>query len=110
MDTSVKIRNRSVARVTVERSEEGAIRAALETADGDSVVLQDGTLSALVRAWIEVSTHPLRPRVELTAQAVPAADGDASWHLIEAPVATPEPDGDAVLELDDPVDEGATAT
>ena len=83
------LRNRSVVRLLVGVPEgHEHIRARIETASGDVITLQEATLAALCRAYMDVSTHPRRRAVEL--RSAPVEDrkhGFAVHQLIEVAVA-----------------------
>ena len=82
------LRNRSVARLLVGVPEgHEHIRARIETASGDVITLQEATLAALCRAYMDVSTHPQRRAVELRASPVEdRKQGFAVHQLIEVAV------------------------
>ncbi len=92
MDSALLLRNRSVQRVVVGVPEGHAhVRARIETATGDVITLQEATLAALCRAFVDVSTHPRRHAVELIS--APVTDGKAGfaqWQLLEAATAEEE--------------------
>jgi hypothetical protein len=86
------LRNRSVQRIVVGIPEgHQHVRARIETAAGDVITLQEATLAALCRAYIDVTTHPRRHAVELvSAPLTDAKEGFASWQLLEASTAEEE--------------------
>ncbi len=66
MDFDLALHNRPVTRLVVGEPAGGrGIRARLETALGDVVTIEEGTLAALVRAYMSVSTQPQVDAVEL---------------------------------------------
>ncbi len=86
MNSNMLLRNRSVVRLLVGVPEgHEHIRARIETAAGDVITLQEATLAALCRAYMDVSTHPRRRAVELRSAPVEdRKDGFAVHQLIEA--------------------------
>ncbi|MCO4770138.1 MAG: hypothetical protein KDA24_08925 [Deltaproteobacteria bacterium] len=71
MDFNLLLRNRGVRRVLVGVPEgEERVAARIETASGDVITLQEPTLAALARAYLQVTTHPTLRGVELVATAV----------------------------------------
>jgi hypothetical protein len=90
MDSNLLLRNRTVARLLVGVPEgHEHIRARIETATGDVITLQEATLAALARAYVDVATHPQRRAIELRSETVQnRKDGFAIHQLIEVP--TPE--------------------
>lgn len=85
MNSNMLLRNRSVVRLLVGVPEgHEHIRARIETASGDVITLQEATLAALCRAYMDVSTHPRRRAVELRSAPVEdRKDGFAVHQLIE---------------------------
>ena len=85
MNSNLLLRNRSVVRLLVGVPEgHEHIRARIETAAGDVITLQEATLAALCRAYMDVSTHPRRRAVELRSAPVEdRKDGFAVHQLIE---------------------------
>ncbi len=72
MDFNLLLRNRGVRRVLVGIPEgEEALAARIETDSGDVITLQEPTLAALARAYLQVTTHPTVRAIELVATAVP---------------------------------------
>jgi len=69
MTYDLLLRERGVHRVIVgvPEGETDAIRARLETSNGDVITLAEATLSALVQAYMDVFTHPSRQAIELRA-------------------------------------------
>ena len=90
MDFNLLLRNREVLRVLVGVPEgHQHLRARIETAAGDVITLQEATLAALARAYLQITTHPTLQAVELRAEAVAARkDGFAEYQLLDA--STPE--------------------
>ena len=107
MNSNMLLRNRSVVRLLVGVPEgHEHIRARIETASGDVITLQEATLAALCRAWMDVSTHPCRRAVELRSAPVEdRKDGFAVHQLIE--VTTDE--ADVRIELASPPPEPAVS-
>jgi hypothetical protein len=65
------------------------LRARIETAAGDVITLQEATLAALARAYLQITTHPTLQAVELRAEAVAIRkDGFAEFQLLDT--TTPE--------------------
>jgi len=86
MDRSLLLRNRAVARIVVGIPEgHSHLRARIESASGDVITLQEATLAALTRAYIDIKTHPERTAVELLAEIVEQRKpGFAQHQLLEA--------------------------
>ncbi|MCP4869763.1 MAG: hypothetical protein GY898_13710 [Proteobacteria bacterium] len=89
MDSALLLRNRSVHRVVVGVPEGHThVRARIETSSGDVIMLQEATLAALCRAYVDVTTHPRKHAVELvSASLTDGKDGFAQWQLLEAATA-----------------------
>ncbi len=87
MDWGLLLRNRSVSRVVVGVPEGHVhVRARIETESGDVITLQEATLAALCRAFMDVTTHPSRHAVELRSAPVAGRkDGFAPHQLLEVP-------------------------
>jgi hypothetical protein len=85
MDRSLLLRNRAVARIVVGIPEgHSHLRARIESASGDVITLQEATLAALTRAYIDIKTHPERTAVELLAEIVgQRKPGFAEHQLLE---------------------------
>jgi len=85
MDFNVLLRNRGVRRVLVGVPEGGTgISARIETSSGDVITLEESTVAALARAYLQVSTHPTRAAVELVAAQIDGTkDGFAAVQLVE---------------------------
>ena len=86
MDSALLLRNRSVHRLVVGVPEGHThVRARIETSSGDVITLQEATLAALCRAYVDVTTHPQKQAVELVSSALTdGKDGFAQWQLLEA--------------------------
>lgn len=62
------------------------LRTTLKLADGSAIILQEATVAAIVRAYISVTTNPLRNGLVLKGQKVPhRKEGYAEWQLLEEP-------------------------
>lgn len=87
MDWGLLLRNRSVSRVVVGVPEGHVhVRARIETESGDVITLQEATLAALCRAYMDISTHPSRHAVELRSAPVAGGkEGFAPQQLLEVP-------------------------
>ncbi len=85
MDFNVLLRNRGVRRVLVGVPDAGgSIAARIETNSGDVITLEESTLAALARAYLQVSTHPTRAAVELVATQIEGGkDGFGPVQLVE---------------------------
>lgn len=79
------LRTSDVAAVTTEIPPgHRHLRTTITLADGSSLTLQEATVAAIVRAYTEVKTHPLRSRVELQGRVVERGkEGYAEWQLLE---------------------------
>ncbi len=90
MDFNLLLRNREVLRVLVGVPDgHQHLRARVETAAGDVITLQEATLAALARAYLQITTHPTLQAVELRAEAVATRkDGFAEFQLLDT--TTPE--------------------
>ncbi len=79
------LRNEDVMEVTAEIPEGHLhLRTTVRFADGSSIVFQEATVAALVRAYISVKTDPLRSRIVLMGRSVPERKkGYAEWQLLE---------------------------
>ncbi len=59
-------------------------RLAIQLADGEILVFPEAPVAALVRAYIDVKTHPTKRAVELEARSVPGRKRDyAPTQLLE---------------------------
>lgn len=97
MDFNLLLRNREVLRVLVGVPDgHQHLRARIETAAGDVITLQEATVAALARAYLQITTHPTLQAVELRAEAVDARkDGFAEFQLMD----TTTPEGEVRKEL-----------
>lgn len=60
------------------------IRLLIEARD-QSILLQEATVAAIVRAYISITTHPTRKAVELTKMYVDSGkEGYAKYQLVES--------------------------
>jgi hypothetical protein len=62
------------------------LRAVLRLRDGGEVVLQEATVANLVRAYVDLKTHPFRESVCLAGRELNASqrkEGFAAWQLLE---------------------------
>ncbi len=62
------------------------VRILLELSD-QIIVLQEATVAAIVRAYIDIITHPTRRAVELVSRQVPSSErkqGYAEFQLVES--------------------------
>ena len=72
------------------------LRLAITTKDGETVVLQEAAVAAIVRAYTEVKTHPVRRAVKLVSKTPDGLkDGYAKSQLIEEDL----PDGQVIEEI-----------
>lgn len=72
------------------------LRLALTTRDGDTIVLQEAVVAAIVRAYATIKTHPQRRAVKLASAPLPERKkGYAEHQLIE----TDAPDEAVEIEL-----------
>ncbi len=85
MDFNLLLRNREVLRVLVGVPDgHQHLRARIETAAGDVITLQEATIAALARAYLQITTHPTLQAVELRAEAVDTRkDGFAEFQLLD---------------------------
>jgi hypothetical protein len=85
MNRSLLLRNRAVARIVVGIPEDHEhLRARIESASGDVITLQEATLAALVRAYVDIKTHPNLLAVELRSELIEARKpGFAEHQLLE---------------------------
>ena len=84
-DLTTVLRNEDVTRVVAEIPQgHRHLRTTVTLADGFSVTFQETTIAAIVRAYIEVKTNPLRDRVVLAGRMVESRKaGYAEWQLLE---------------------------
>lgn len=60
------------------------LRTTIVLHDGRSFTFQEATIANLVRAYIEVKTHPQRTKVRLTGRKLEdRKEGYAEWQLVE---------------------------
>ena len=60
------------------------IRTTLVLKDGTEYTFQEATIANLVRAYIDVKTHPTKKRVHLVNKLLSERkDGYAEWQLVE---------------------------
>ena len=62
------------------------LRAMLTLQSGEAFVLQEATLANLVRAYVEIKTHPQREGVRLVGRELSVEErkkGFAEWQLLE---------------------------
>jgi hypothetical protein len=72
------------------------LRLAITTNDGDTIVLQEATVAAIVRAYTAIKTHPVRKAVKLVPVAPEGLkEGYARHQLLEADIS----DEDIVAEI-----------
>lgn len=79
------IRNEDIKTVTSEIPEgHKHLRTTIVLQDGAEFIFQEATIANIVRAYIDVKTHPARKRVVLTGQTLPERkEGYAEWQLVE---------------------------
>ncbi len=60
------------------------VRTTVVFQDGKSMTLQEAAMANLVRAYINIKTHPFRARIRLTGTRLKERkDGFAEWQLVE---------------------------
>ena len=62
------------------------LRTTITLHSGEALVLQEATVANLVRAYVEIKTHPRRRSVRLVGREVNADErkkGFAAWQLLE---------------------------
>lgn len=62
------------------------LRVFIELKDGEVIVLQEATIAAVVRGYIEIKTHPVKEAMELLGREISESERKqefASWQLIE---------------------------
>lgn len=65
------------------------LRAAIATVDGDTIVLPEAVIAALVRGYIQIKTHPTLKALRMTSQVVEDRKPDfASQQLLEVEART----------------------
>ncbi len=73
------------------------LRLAIRFRDGRTIVLHEATVAAIVRAYVDVVTHPLRSGVRLLGVRLEERKrGYAEWQLLEANL-----DDEAVRRLEE---------
>ncbi len=79
------IRNEDVKELRVEIPEGHAhIRATIFLQDGTELTLQEATIANLVRAYINIKTHPTAAGFRLTGRKLgERKEGFAEWQLVE---------------------------
>jgi hypothetical protein len=79
------LRNEDIKEVIAEIPEgHKHIRTTLILKDGTEHIFQEATIANLVRAYIDIKTHPVKKRVCLVNQHLPERkEGYAEWQLIE---------------------------
>jgi hypothetical protein len=79
------IRNEDVKELLVEIPEGHMhIRATIFLQDGTELILQEATIANMVRAYINVKTHPTAAGLRLTGKKIQdRKDGFAEWQLVE---------------------------
>jgi hypothetical protein len=84
-ESAVVLRNADVTEIVAEMPEGHLhIRTTVQLADGSSIIFQEATVAAMVRAYVAVKTDPVCSRVVLKGRAVPGRkDGFAEWQLME---------------------------
>ncbi len=72
------------------------LRLAITTKDGDTIVLQEAAVAAIVRAYTSVKTHPVRRAVKLVTKTQEGLkEGYAKDQLVEVEI----PDEQVAAEL-----------
>jgi hypothetical protein len=79
------IRNEDVKELLVEIPEGHIhIRATIVLQDAMEITLQEATIANIVRAHINIKTHPTAACLRLTGKKLPdRKDGFAEWQLVE---------------------------
>ena len=82
------IRNEDVKELLVEIPEGHMhIRSTIYLKDGTELTLQEATIANIVRAYINVKTHPTTACLKLTGKKIQdGKDGFAEWQLVEEQV------------------------
>jgi hypothetical protein len=90
-DTRI-VRNEDVAEIRVEIPPgHRHLRTSVRLTDGTEWVFQEATLANLVRAYVDVKTHPLRRAMKLVGRIVPEPkQGYAAWQLLEEDPGRPD--------------------
>ena len=89
MSFDLLLKNRNVTRLVIGVPYgHQQLRARIETGAGDVITLGEATLSALVRAYTQISMHPQRQAIELKASTAAAVKaGFAEHQLLETDTA-----------------------
>ncbi len=79
------IRNEDVREILAEiPAGHRHLRTTILLQDGTELVLQEATVSALVRAYVGIKTHPTRTSVRMVGARLSGhKDGYAEWQLLE---------------------------
>ncbi len=79
------IRNEDIKQVIAEIPEgHRHIRTTVVKSDGTELIFQEATIANIVRAYIQIKTHPVTRRVKMTGREVSGKkDGYAEWQLTE---------------------------
>ena len=76
------------------------IRLVVRCRDGNTYVFQEATLAAIVRAYIDIKTHPIRRAVKYIGKTGSWKEGYAKNQLIE----TDEDENEILMEIDEIMD------
>jgi hypothetical protein len=79
------LRNEDIREVIAEIPEgHRHLRTTIVLQDGSEITFQEATIANIVRAYINIKTHPQRQRVVLRGRMLEdKKDGYAEWQLIE---------------------------
>lgn len=79
------VRNEDIKSLTAEIPEgHKHLRTTIMLQDGTEFVFQEATIANLVRAYIDVKTHPAKKKIVLRGQKVEGRkEGYAEWQLVE---------------------------
>ncbi|GAB4484267.1 MAG: hypothetical protein OHK006_08110 [Thermodesulfovibrionales bacterium] len=79
------IRNEDVREIVAEIPEgHRHLRTTVVLQDGTEFVFQEATVASITRAYLAVTTHPLRTSVRMAGtRLVSRKDGFADWQLLE---------------------------
>jgi hypothetical protein len=88
MNENVRVlANADIKEIVVEPPEgHQHLRATITLQSGEAIVLQEATVANLVRAYVEIKTHPRREGVRLVGRELAAEErkkGFAEWQLLE---------------------------
>lgn len=79
--------NADIAEITIAPPPDHLhLRTTITLKSGDQIVLQEATVANLVRAYIDIKTHPQKAGCRLVGQELAKDDmkrGFASWQLLE---------------------------